>query len=120
MIDLTLKFYLSPLLSPVADGSERAARAVRVRLPQIKDDGLARRLKVKALRDWETTVGVAVIFAESEKGAVRREEINGFLFLLIQLNLQIHGIGFQVNEPTSLAVFGQRHRSTVQINDQRG
>jgi hypothetical protein len=42
---------------------------------------------MKTLGDRQAAIGLSVVFAESEKGDVRREKINRLLLPLVQLDL---------------------------------
>ncbi len=51
---------------------------------------------------------------------MRCKKFNCLRFLLMEIDLDIHRVGLQVDEPVSRSQFGRRDVAAVEIDDQRG
>ena len=111
-------------LRPVADGREGQARGdgrrQAGRLPEVTNHRLARRLELEALADRQQAVAIAIVLAEGEECTVRREEVDGFPAVVVQLDLDLDRVGFQKDEPVGGVVLGERLGGTVQVDDEGG
>ena len=104
---------------PVAD--RRVERRVLAAAePEVGHDGLARRMEGEAVRHRQAAPGLSVVLAEREEGDVRLEEVERVLPLLVQLDLELHGIGLQVDEAAGLVVLRPRLGAAVEVDDQLG
>ena len=119
-VRLSLERDLAPLLLPVADRGEGRAPTAGMVVPTVHDDRLAGRSEFEPFRDRQLTVGPTVVLAEGEEGTVRLEEIDGVLIVVEELDLQGHGVRFDVDESARRAVLGKRFGRTVQIDQERG
>ena len=81
-----------------------------VRFPEVEHDRLARRQELEAVGDRQAAVGPAVVLAEGEERDVRLEEVDRLGVLLVQLDLQLHRVGLEVDQPPGGGVLGQRAR----------
>ena len=116
-VALAAKPHFAPLLLPVADARERCAGADCRRVPEIHDHRLPGGLEGEELTDRQPAVRVPDVFPEGKKRDVGIEEINRRLKLVVQLDLQLHGVGFQIHEPPGGRVLGQRDGAAMEIDD---
>ena len=119
-VALAAKPDLAPLLLPVADARERCAGDGRRRIPKIHDHRLPRGVEGEKLTDRQSAVRAPDVFPEGKKRDVRIEEINRRLELIVQLDLQLHRVGFQIHEPPGGRVLGQRDGAAVEVDDDVG
>ena len=68
----------------------------------------------------QITVGSTVVLAEREEGTVRLEELGGLLIVVEELDLQGHGIGFDVDESARGAMLREAVGRAVQVDQERG
>ena len=86
-VALALEGHVAPVLAPVPDRGEQLARLERAVGPQVKDDGLSRRLKAKAVVLGQAAFGPAPVLGEREERAVRLQALDRLLQSVVQLEL---------------------------------
>src|SRR6266516_226214 len=96
-VDLALKFDVAVFLSPIADRGEVKPGTFAVWSPEVDHDWLARRPKLKSLREGHGAVRIAVIFAPCEEGGVPRQVGNAALRAVMEIHLELNWVGFQVD-----------------------
>ena len=74
----------------------------------------------EAIGHGQTATRPAVVLAEGEEGDVRLEEVERVLLLVVKLDLELHRVGLDVDEPAGLGVLGARFRAAVEVEDQLG
>src|SRR5262249_11196039 len=104
-VPLAVQAHVPPWLAPVADGRVEARVVARAE-PEVGDDRLARRVERESLGDRKAAAGAPVVLAEGEVGDVRLEEFERVLLALVEFDLELHGVGLEVDEPAGLAVLG--------------
>ena len=108
-----------PVLRPVPDRREplAAGRRAKFRAPEITHDRLTRGDEFELLRRRQIAVGIADVFAEGEKRAVWREEVQRLLHAVVQFDLELHRIGLDIHEPPGRGMLRQRHGAAMEIDD---
>ena len=114
------QFHRAPSLPPISHGRENVSRIAFFVRPKLDYDRLARREKTKLFWRGKRAIGVSDVFAESKKGAVVREKVDRGLAFAMKLDLQLHRIGLEINQPAGGGVFRQWLGAAVQINDELG
>ena len=79
---------------------------------------MARRSEREAIRDRQAAARTPVVLAEREKRDVRLEKGEGVLPLLVELDLELNGVGLEVDESAGLVVLRPRLRPAMQVDDQ--
>ena len=74
---------------------------------------------METIRDRHATIGVSIVQSIRKKNAVRSQEFDGFLVIVVELDFQLDRVRPQINEPALRAVLGARNGSTMEVNDQR-
>jgi hypothetical protein len=81
-------------LPPVPDRRKGARRdEVGPFSPKIEDDRLPRRAEGEPVQDGQLAVRVAVVFGEGEVGTMALEEVDRFLKVVMQLDLELDRVG---------------------------
>ena len=118
-VHLALKMHLSQGLSPVADCRENGTVGHDLVFPKINDHGLARWVELEGLWRRDDAPRPSNVFAEREEGAMWLEVIERFLLFMEKIDLDFHGIGFQIDQAVRRCEFRCREVAAVQINDDR-
>jgi hypothetical protein len=112
--------HLPPLLTPVPDRREPAVDRVAQRRPEVETNRLTGRAKLKEGRLRKPAVPGGPVLGEGEEGAVLLEELDRVRQLLLELCLELHGIGLHVDQPARPAVLRARDRAAVEVDDELG
>ena len=116
MVRLPGEREVAPLLVPVRHSREgRCPRASTAR-PQIENNRLPGGVEAEPPFDRKLAIRHPPVLAEGEERHMRLEERDGLLLPLVQLDLELYGIGLQVHEAAGLVVLRSRRRTAVQID----
>ena len=107
-------------LTPVGDRRERLGCAAVKRRPEIHHDRLTRRHEREPIGPGHPAIGVAVVLAPREKGAVGRQVVDDALVAIVERDLDLDRVGPDVDEAAAGAMFGSRHGAAVEVEDHGG
>ena len=119
-VGLSLVADVAPRLPPVADGREARIGRLARPLPAVEHHRLAGRPKLEAIADRQRAGVGAQVLGEGEVGAVRVQELHGRFAAVVKLDLELDGIGLEVDEAAARAQLRPRLGAAVQVDDQLG
>ena len=119
-VDLALVGERMQVLPPVGDRREGIARAGAVGRPEVGEDARRRREEVDPGGKRDLAIGVAVVQRPGRIRVVRSGELDRAPVAVVELDLELHGIRLQADEPPGLDVLRKRHRAPVQVDQQVG
>ena len=119
LVDLAVQRDGPPRLTPVADRRECVRRSAVERFPEVQHDGLPRGNELEPIRDRDAAIGVAIVLAPGEEGAVRLEVFNRFLHAVVDVYFMLDRIGSEINEPVRLAVLRPGDGAAMEVKDER-
>src|SRR5262249_10922446 len=101
-----------PGLAPVANGGVDA-RVLAASNPEVGDHRLSGGIEREALRNGQPAPRLPIVLAKREEGDVRLQEVERELVLLMQLDLELHRIGLQIDQTAGLVMLRSRLRPAM-------
>src|SRR5437016_4583848 len=116
-IDFAFECDLPPGLLPIPNGCERGSALLSRIFPKIHDNRLAGGEKFETLGRRDQAIRSSQVLSKGKKGIMRREIIDCGRPAMVEIDFDIHRIGFEINQSPLGSEFRPRQMTSMQIEN---